>query len=118
MYVVLRSAGPCRIKSSFDMQKICSKIAKSFYPCQPARIAQVDMGRYFSQNLSHLTLYQTISTFNNPREQNTFQNTVGKEENAGYQHFLLFPVLYMATGILSFHQSFSNLPRREIVIKV
>ena len=29
------------------------KIAKSFDPCQPARIAQADMGRYFSQMHEH-----------------------------------------------------------------
>ena len=38
----------------------------------------------------HLTLYHTIPTFNDPKEE-TLENTVGKGENAGNQHFLLFP---------------------------
>ena len=37
-----------------------------------------------------LTLYDTIPTFNDP-EKEGLENIVGKRENAGYQHFLLFP---------------------------
>ena len=37
-----------------------------------------------------LTLYHTIPTFNDP-EKEGLENIVGKRENAGYQHFLLFP---------------------------
>ena len=32
----------------------------------------------------------TVLTFDNPKEKG-FENTVGKEENAGNQHFLFFP---------------------------
>ena len=35
------------VELSFEQKKI--RIAKSFGPCQPARIAQADMGQYFSQ---------------------------------------------------------------------
>ena len=38
------------VELSFEMQK-SSKTAKSFGLCQPARIAQADIGRYFSQML-------------------------------------------------------------------
>ena len=38
------------------------------------------------------TLYHIIPTFKDPGlTKNTFENIVGKGENAGYQHFLLFP---------------------------
>ena len=40
--------------------------------------------------LSHyLSLYHTIPTLNDPREE-SFRKHCGKGENAGYQHFLLF----------------------------
>ena len=49
-------------------------------------------------NINHVltksvkTLYHTIPTFNNPPPRNKpFENIVGKGENAGNQHFLLFP---------------------------
>ena len=38
-----------------------------------------------------LTLYHTILTFNEPPIRKSFENVVGKAENAGNQHFLLFP---------------------------
>ena len=38
-----------------------------------------------------LVLYHTIPTFNDPKE----ENIVGKGENAGYQHFLLFPQRFL-----------------------
>ena len=41
-----------------------------------------------------LFLYHTILTFNNPKEE-SFGNTVGKGENAGNQHFLLFPRCFL-----------------------
>ena len=41
-----------------------------------------------------LTLYHTILTLNDPREEG-FGNTVGKGENAGNQHFLLFPQCFL-----------------------
>ena len=41
-----------------------------------------------------LTLHNTIPTFNDP-EKEGLENTVGKRENAGYQHFLLFPQLFL-----------------------
>ena len=37
-----------------------------------------------------LTLYYKIPTFNDPGKE-AFLNIEGKGENAGYQHFLLFP---------------------------
>ena len=37
-----------------------------------------------------LTVYRTILSFNNPARE-TFEYIVGKGENAGNQHFLLFP---------------------------
>ena len=40
-------------------------------------------------SLNVLTLYHTVSTFNDP-EKKTFKNIAGKGENAGYPHFLLF----------------------------
>ena len=39
---------------------------------------------------NELTLYHTIPTFNDPEEEG-FENIAGKGENAGNQHFLLFP---------------------------
>ena len=41
-----------------------------------------------------LTLYHTIPTFNDPKKVD-LENIVGKRENAGYQHFLLFPQLFL-----------------------
>ena len=41
-----------------------------------------------------LTLHHIIPTFNNP-EKEGLENIVGKRENAGYQHFLLFPQLFL-----------------------
>ena len=38
-----------------------------------------------------LALYHTILTFNDPETKKTFLNILGKGENAGNQHFLLFP---------------------------
>ena len=43
-----------------------------------------------------LTLYHTISTFNDLGEKKPFENIVGKGENAGHQHFLLFPQFFAA----------------------
>ena len=41
-----------------------------------------------------LTLYHTIPNFNDP-EKEDLENIKGKRENAGYQHFLLFPQLFL-----------------------
>ena len=41
-----------------------------------------------------LTLYHTIPTFTNPTKE-PFENIVGKGENAGDQHFLLFPQCFL-----------------------
>ena len=43
---------------------------------------------------SVLTLYHTIMTLNDPKER-LFENIVGKEGNAGNQHFLLFPQSFL-----------------------
>ena len=40
-----------------------------------------------------LTLHHTILTFNDP-ERVVLENIVGKGENAGKQHFLLFPTMF------------------------
>ena len=44
------------------------------------------------------TLYYTILTFNDPKEEG-FGKHYGKEENAGNRHFLLFP-----QGFLLYHK--------------
>ena len=41
-----------------------------------------------------LTLYHTIPHFNDPK-QKTFEIIVGKGENAGNQHFVLFPQCFI-----------------------
>ena len=41
-----------------------------------------------------LTLYHTIPTFNDPEER-PFEKILGKGENAGNQHFLLFPRYFL-----------------------
>ena len=41
-----------------------------------------------------LTLYQRTQTFNDPGKKKPFENIVGKGENAGNQHFLLFPTMF------------------------
>ena len=40
------------------------------------------------------TLYQIIPTFYDPEDEG-FENIQGKEENAGTQHFLLFPQCFL-----------------------
>ena len=48
-----------------------------------------------SQNL--LALYHTITTFNDPTlYKEPFENIIGKGENAGDQHFLLFPQRFLS----------------------
>ena len=47
------------------------------------------------ENHISLTLYHTIPTFNDPLLRKTFENIVEKEENAGNQHFLLFPQCFL-----------------------
>ena len=42
-----------------------------------------------------LTLYHTIPTFNNPKEEDFFENIVGKAENAGNHLFLHFPQCFL-----------------------
>ena len=41
-----------------------------------------------------LSLYHTIPTFNDP-EKKLLENIVGKEKNAGNQHFFLFPQCFL-----------------------
>ena len=41
-----------------------------------------------------LTLYNTIPTLNDPDKEG-LENIVAKQENAGYQHLLLFPQLFL-----------------------
>ena len=41
-----------------------------------------------------VTLYLTIPTFNDIEKKKAFENLVGKGENAGNQHFLLFPKMF------------------------
>ena len=50
--------------------------------------------RFMYVNRLPLTLYNTIPTFNDNMKlafEKKKKNIVGKEENAGNQHFLLFP---------------------------
>ena len=52
----------------------------------------LDQSEFLSLN-SHscrITLYHTIPTFNDLKK-NPLENIMGKGENAGNQHFLLFP---------------------------
>ena len=42
-----------------------------------------------------LILYYTIPTFNDPQTERPFENIVGKGENAGNQHFLLYPQCFL-----------------------
>ena len=39
--------------------------------------------------------YHTIPTFNDPEKKRAIENIVGKGENAGNQHFLLFPQCFL-----------------------
>ena len=51
-----------------------------------------------SRNLrlgKEFNLYQTIRRFNNPWKKQPFENIVGKGENAGDQHFLLFSQCFL-----------------------
>ena len=50
---------------------------------------------YLGRLNTTLTIYNTIPTFNDPEEK-AFENIVGKEENAGNQHFLLFPQCFLS----------------------
>ena len=43
-----------------------------------------------------LTVYHTILTFTNLEKRAFEKNIVGKGENAGNQHFLLFPQCFLA----------------------
>ena len=44
----------------------------------------------------NLTLYRTIATFNElTLKEKTFENNMEKGENAGNQHFLLFPQCFL-----------------------
>ena len=49
---------------------------------------------HFTVPHDFLTLYNTIPTFNDP-EKEALENIVAKRENAGYQHLLLFPQLFL-----------------------
>ena len=67
-----------------------------------------------------LTLYQVITTFNNPKEGGFWKYFGKKGENAGNQHFLLFPKCFLpfnfnslVTFILSSANAF-NLDQSEI----
>ena len=53
-----------------------------------------------------VTLFQYLTTlsFKDPRKNRPFENVVGKEENAGNQHFLLFPQCFLFYG----RQKFSS----------
>ena len=49
---------------------------------------------HFKVPRDYLNLYHTIPTFNDP-EKEGLENIVGKRENAGHQHFLLFPQCFL-----------------------
>ena len=67
----------------------------------------------------HLTLFVKQSLLLTTLKKRAFENIVGKGENAGYQHFLLFPqffLLYqrmMVTSISPFPTIFSALSERQ-----
>ena len=61
------------------VEKIVRKCFGLFFPILTADFFFID-----------LSLYHTITTFNDPVKK-PFENIVGKGENAGNQHFLLFP---------------------------
>ena len=42
-----------------------------------------------------LTLCNTVTASDATEEKIAFENNVGKGENAGYQHFLLFPLCFL-----------------------
>ena len=84
---------------------LCEKVAYCIYQCQPAQSTQAYMGLHI---LLSLTLYQKDKILGLPEVEafaddnlnitqnikvvfHRIENIVGKEENAGYQHFLLFP---------------------------
>ena len=48
----------------------------------------------FTDPEDELTLYHTIPTFTTLKKK-ALENAVGKEENAGNQHFLLFPQCFL-----------------------
>ena len=50
--------------------------------------------------------HHTIPCLNNPFKKKHFENILGKEENAGYQHFLLFP---------QFFYHLSSLPSYKVI---
>ena len=55
-----------------------------------------------------LTLCRTIPTLNYTKEENVFENIVGKGKNAGYQHFLLlFPKMFSTIPKTNFNFSVS-----------
>ena len=57
----------------------------------------------FSQEvLCPLSLYHTIPTFTTMRKK-PLENIVGKGENAGSQHFLLFPTMFSTHHQIIFH---------------
>ena len=76
----------------------------SFIPCKLSF-----WGFNYLENKGFLTLYHTIPTFNDP-EKEPFENSVGKEENAGNQHFLLFPQCFLSylEQILPFESTLSS----------
>ena len=53
--------------------------------------------------LRQFTLHPTIPTFNTPGKKKTFENIVGKGENAGNQHFLLFPTMFSTIHKINFN---------------
>ena len=66
-----------------------------FYPFKTNSIIQTLMIFYaydLDKSISCFTLYHTIPTFNDSPYRWPFKNIVGKGQNAGNKHFLLFPV--------------------------
>ena len=53
--------------------------------------------------MNFLSLYHTIPTFNDPEEEDIFENIVGKGENAGNQHVLLFPTMFSTLSNANFN---------------
>ena len=58
-------------------------------PAGETKTTKDDESKYDYDIDKPITLFHTIPSFDDPKKE-PFENIVGKEENAGNQHFLLF----------------------------
>ena len=96
-----------------------SHLMKVLSPCTSPRRSISSIDTFFKvvdcimrKPLSCLTHYHTIATFNEPEnlKKKPFENIVGKEENAGNQHFLLFLQCFLPFPPFFFLSNISLLP--------